>query len=408
MAASVMMAGCLLYGEWNVIKKIIHFILVTVLAGAAMAQDVSVRSDHPDEYVVVKGDTLWDISGRFLEKPWQWPAIWQANPQVENPHLIYPGDRLSLVYIDGRPRLIVNGNKPVVRLSPQTRRQQREAIEPIEWDAIKQFVTNVRVFQPGDLAELPYVVANESNRRMAARNDLTYVRGLDGEVGSEYNIVRLVHIYYDDKGVMKRAVNHGYREHLAAGLEYPDSIWNATLEWRRKNPPVLGFEYWDVARAKLLKAGDPATLEVETGRTEVKDGDFVLPVDTHQYPQQLMPHAMSSIPDGLEVIALTQSTYGASHYQVVAINAGRSQEVETGLVFSAFRPGEEIRDSVKYPKGSWQDQKNRGGDKVTLPDEFSAHILVFRVFDEVSYAMVMDGKRPVREHDVLKHPDETL
>ena len=86
------------------IKKIFHLILVAMLASAAMAQDVSVRSDHPDEYVVVKGDTLWDISGKFLEQPWQWPAIWHANPQIENPHLIYPGDRISLVYIDGKPR----------------------------------------------------------------------------------------------------------------------------------------------------------------------------------------------------------------------------------------------------------------------------------------------------------------
>jgi len=92
-----------------VIKKIFHLILVMMLATTAMAQDVPVRPDHPDEYIVVKGDTLWDISGMFLEKPWQWPAIWQANPQIENPHLIYPGDRLSLVYIDGQPRLVVNG-----------------------------------------------------------------------------------------------------------------------------------------------------------------------------------------------------------------------------------------------------------------------------------------------------------
>ena len=76
-----------------------------LLTGVVLAQDVSVRSDHPDRYVVVKGDTLWDISGRFLDKPWQWPSIWHANPQIENPHLIYPGDVLTLVYVDGVPQL---------------------------------------------------------------------------------------------------------------------------------------------------------------------------------------------------------------------------------------------------------------------------------------------------------------
>ena len=373
-----------------------------------MAQDVSLRSDYPDEYIVVEGDTLWDISGKFLQKPWQWPAIWHANPQIENPHLIYPGDRLSLVYIDGQPQLVINGGKQTVRLSPGTRRMPREAISPIEWDAIKSFVTNARVLMPGDFSDLPYVVGNESSRRMAAQNDLTYVRGLDGRLGKEFAIVRKRHIYYDDKGVMKRASHHRYREHLAGDGEYPDSVWSATFKWRKKNPPVLGVEFWDIAVGRLVKQGDPATLEIQSGRTEVRDGDFVLPVDPHEYPPQLMPHAMSSVPEGGEVIALTQTTYGSGHYQIIAINAGQNQGVEPGHVFSAFRPGKLVRDEIKYPKGSWADAKTWNGDKVTLPDEFSAHILVFRVFDEVSYAMIMDGDRPVREHDVLKHPDETL
>ena len=193
MTASVKMAGCLLYGERTVIKKIFHLILVAMLAGSAMAQDVSVRPDHPEEYVVVKGDTLWDISGKFLEKPWQWPAIWHANPQIENPHLIYPGDRISLVYIDGKPRLVVNGDKRTVRLSPDMRELPRDPIPPIEWDAIKDFVTNARVLLPGDFADLPYVVANESNRALGTVKDLTYVRGLDGRIGQEYAL-SLIHI----------------------------------------------------------------------------------------------------------------------------------------------------------------------------------------------------------------------
>ena len=117
---------------------------------------------------------------------------------------------------------------------------------------------------------------------------------------------------------------------------------------------------------------------------------------------------MDPVPEGMEVIALTQARYGAGHYQLVAINAGQNQGVEPGHVFSAFRAGKRIQDEVKYPTGSWADQKTLNGSKVTLPDQYSAHILVFRVFDEVSYAMIMNGKRPVRERDILKHPDETL
>jgi hypothetical protein len=408
MTASVKMAGCLLYGERNVIKKIFHLILVAMLAGAAMAQDVSVRPDHPDEYIVVKGDTLWDISGVFLEQPWQWPAIWHANPQIENPHLIYPGDRISLVYIDGRPRLMVNSGKPTVRLSPEVRKLPREAIPPIEWDAIKHFVTNARVLDPGSFSDLPYVVSNESNRHMATVKDLTYVRGIEGRIGEEFAIVRMRHIYYDDNGIMARGKHHRYAEHLRRSDEYPDNIWDSTMSWRRKDPPVLGYEFWDIAVGRLLKEGDPAILEIQSGRTEVKVGDFILPIDDHVYDPQLLPHAMDPVPDGMEVIALTQTTYGSGHYQIVAINAGSNQGVEPGHVFSAFRAGKKIQDEVKYPTGSWQDQKTLNGDKVVLPDQYSAHILIFRVFDDVSYAMIMNGERPVREHDILKHPDEVL
>jgi len=408
MTASVKMAGCLLYGERNVIKKIIHLILVAMLAGTAMAQDVSVRSDHPDEYIVVKGDTLWDISGKFLEKPWQWPAIWHANPQIENPHLIYPGDRISLVYVDGKPQLMVNGGKPTVRLSPGLRKIPRDAIPPVEWAAIEPFVTNARVLPADAATDLPYVVANEGQRHMATEQDVTYVRGIDGRIGEEFAIVRKRHIYYDDNGVMERGKHRRFAEHFSPMDEYPDNIWDATLSWRKMNPPVLGVEYWDIAVGRLVKQGDPAILEIQGGRTEVKEGDFVLPVDDYVHPEQLLPHAMDPVPDGIEVIALTQARYGAGHYQIVAISAGSNQGVELGHVFSAFEPGQRIQDEVKYPTGSWADQKTLNGDKVTLPDRFNAHILVFRVFDEVSYAMIMNGNRPVRERDILKHPDEIL
>lgn len=408
MTASVKMAGCLLYGERTVIKKIIHLILVAMLAGSAMAQDVSVRQDHPDEYVVVKGDTLWDISGKFLEHPWQWPAIWHANTQIENPHLIYPGDVISLVYIDGQPRLVVNGDRKTVRLSPDKREIKRDPIPPIEWDAIKSFITNARVLPPGSFSDLPYVVANENLRDVATTKDLTYVRGLDGRIGEEFAIVRMRNIYYDDNGVMQRGKHRRYAEHMRREDEYPDNIWDATMSWRKMNPPVLGYEFWDIAVGRLVKQGDPATLEIQGGRTEVKEGDYILPIDDHQYDPQLLPHAMDAVPEGIEVIALTQARYGSGHYQIIAISAGSNQGVEPGHVFSTFRPGKRIQDEVKYPKGSWEDQKTLNGDKVTLPDQFSAHILVFRTFDEVSYALIMDGDRPVRERDILKHPDEIL
>lgn len=373
-----------------------------------MAQDVSVRADHPDEYVVVKGDTLWDISGKFLEKPWQWPSIWQANPQIANPHLIYPGDRLSLVYIDGQPRLLVNSDNRTVKLSPDVRATSNNAIPPIEWDAIKSFVKNVRVFLPEETEGLPYVVANEDSHMMGVETDLTYVRGISGRVGQDFAIVRLRNIYYDDDGTMVRAMDRDYGTHNPVRLEYPGTIWSATGNWRTLNPPILGYEYWDVAVARLMKEGDPAIMEIQGGRTEVKPGDFVLPLDDYISPPQFQPHAMNSIPEGLKVIALTQTSYGSGHYQMVAINGGKNQGIELGHVFSAFREGKTVQDTVKTPSTSLAAFKDEDKGKVKLPDQYSGHILVYRVFDEVSYAMIMDGDRPVREFDILKNPNETL
>ena len=389
------------------IRKFIYLILATMLAGVVMAQDVSVRTDHPDEYVVVRGDTLWDISARFLDHPWQWPAIWHANQQIQNPHLIYPGDRISLVYIDGSPRLVVNGGKKTVRLSPDMRATDRQAVSGIPLEAIKPFMKNVQIISPEQYATLPYVVANLERRINATVGDRTYVRGLAASVGQQYSIVRLGNIYYRMNDEKKRARDPGYKKHVPEHLVYPSGFWRPVNTWGRK-AEIIGYELYEVSQATLVKNGDPAILSIDSGSREVQEGDFVLPLDTHSFPAYFDPHAMSSIPHDLKVLAVEGAHYGVGHYQILSISGGSRQGVEAGHVFSAFRPGATIRDRIKYPAGSIADVGTWNGDKVTLPDEYDAHIMVFRVFDEVSYAMVMDGARPVREYDVLRHPDETL
>lgn len=389
------------------IRKIIYLILVTMLAGAAMAQDVSVRADHPEEYIVVRGDTLWDISAKFLDHPWQWPAIWHANQQIQNPHLIYPGDRISLVYVDGSPRLVVDRDKPTMRLSPDTRTVSREAVNAIPLDKIKSFIRNARVISAEQFEGLPYVVANMETRINTTVGDRTYVRGLQGSVGDRYAVMRLNNIYYRMGDEARRAVEPGYAQHAPERLELPQGFWRPVNTWGKKTE-IIGYELYEVSVGTLVKTGDPAILEIDSGRTEVQEGDLLLPVDAHAFPGQFSPRAMAAMPDDLTVLAIEGAHYGVGHYQTVVISGGSRQGIEAGHVFSAFRPGVTIRDDVKYPAGSLADAGTWDGDKVTLPDEYDAHIMVFRVFDEVSYAMVMDGARPVREHDLLKHPDETL
>ncbi len=391
-------------------RILICLILATFLGGAALAQEVSIREDHPDEYIVVPGDTLWDISGRFLDHPWQWPAIWHANQQIENPHLIYPGDRISLVYIDGQPRLMVDRGRPTVRLSPDTRVTTREPIPPIPHEWVAGLIRNFRMIDSQEaLDALPYVVANEERTINAAVYDNTYVRNLEGEVGQYYAVMRLGNIYYRKDGEIRRAIEPGYGLHASTREEWHPTWWERAANLKPQNyGDIVGFELYQVAEGMLAKKGDPSIVTIGSAQDSVREGDFVLPLDDIGYVDQYQPRAMDSVPEGMKVLGVQGDNRFVGHLKMVSISGGSSQGVQPGHVFSAFRPGDEIRDRVKYPAGSLADAGTWKGDKVVLPDEFDAHIMVFRVFEEVSYALVMEGDRPVMEHDILKHPDETL
>jgi len=389
-------------------RKLIYLILVLLMAGAAAAQDVSVRSDHPDKYTVVGGDTLWDIAGKFLEHPWQWPAIWHANQQIENPHLIYPGDVLSLVYIDGEPRLMVDRGKPVTKLSPTARATSRKPITAIDHDSIAGYIRNVRMVSAEQYEALPYVVANYEGRNLMAEPGRSYVRGLAGNVGDRYAVVRLANIYYSRKGVKERAREPGYGQHAPTSVEYHPGFWEAVANYPANRGDVIGYELYEVTQGTVLKTGDPAILKLELGLDVIKEGDFVVPLDDLGYPEHYMPHAMDAVPEGLEVLAVQGDNRLVGHNKIVSISGGSNQGVEPGHVFSAFRPGQQVRDNVKYPASSLADASTWNGDKVTLPDEYDGHIMVFRVFDEVSYALIMGGSREIQEFDILRHPDEKL
>ena len=372
---------------------------------AVAQQDVAVRSDYPDEYVVQQGDTLWDISGRFLEKPWQWPAIWQANPQVDNPHLIYPGDRLRLVWVDGQPRLVSDN-----RMSPQIR--EVDAIETIPLEAIEEFLRRPRVMSEAELEDAGYIIANNEQRNYAARGDHTYARNLPNREGDQVIIARLTNIYEDvpnlrgnerliDRSVPPRWPGAG----LPNDVEPAGQVWRAINRLRGDDIVPVGYEVWEVAQAEVVKSGDVSVLRIEGGKVEVRAGDYVLQPDGFAYPRQFAPHAMDNIPGDARVLAISNAVYGVGKYQLAALNIGASDGVEVGHVFSAHRPGEVIRDEVRFPKSQFNFGKGDGPKNVKLPDEYTGELMVFRTFNDVSYGIVLDGDRPVSEFDLLKHPD---
>ena len=384
--------------------------------GAALAQQPQVRADHPEEYVVKKGDTLWDIAGKFLVQPWHWPAIWQANPQIENPHLIYPGDRLKLVYVDGEPRLQVQREteRTVERLSPRIRVED-EAVESIHMDAIAPFLSYPRVLQAEQFEQLAYVTANNERRIMAGPGDTTYVRGLPADADSgQYVIARLNYVYIVDDGGgsgRERDIDR-YRVPRPNFTQRPHLRKPGLLEeiWRsigRDEGDVVGYELWETGRAEVLQGGDPAVVRVIDSRREVRSGDYLIPAETHTYPGQYIPSVMDDIPADARVLSNISQPQIQAHHQIVALNIGRREGVGPGHVFSVFHPGGRMPDPVAAPKGSWRrlmhvpEQIN-----VDFPAEYAGHVMVFRSFEHVSYAMVMAGRRELREGDPLRHPDE--
>ncbi len=397
-------------------KRLIFLTVIILAAFTVQAQDVELREDHPREYVVQEGDTLWDIAGRFLTRPWQWPAIWDANPQVDNPHLIYPGDVISLSFVDGEPRLTVDDS--VRRLSPEVRREPVDGpISTIPLDAIDTFLRNPRIVSAEAYEQLPYVVANNEQRVLSGPGDHTYVRGLDDvAVGEEVMLARVSHQFEDrsanpnsDKDLrVNRIQSRGGA--VRSDMRPMSSFWRGTIgQIDRFNYPIIGYELWETARARVVKTGDPATLEILSGRKETMAGDRVLPIDDHVYDATFHPRAMDSIPDDGQVIAIANNRYGAGHYQIVAINKGTADGVQSGHMFSAFRPGERIRDERNYPlmsRAAFREPEKR---YVDLPDEFAGRIMVFRPFERVSYAIVLEGSaNTIQVDDILAHPDRNL
>ena len=387
------------------IRKLMHLTVAAImLTGVVLAQDVAVRSDHPDEYVVVTGDTLWDISGRFLDKPWQWPSIWQANPQIENPHLIYPGDVVSLVYVDGVPQLRLSRGG-TVRLSPSIRVVDRDAITAIPFESIAPFVKDLRILSPSEFEGLPYIVANMEERDNAVYGDMTYARGLDAKVGEEYIVARLMSIYdsLGDPPEIRRVMPKEHWKQVPNVWDRHQDSYNTVSPWNRRPRDPVGYEMYEVSRVRVVQAGEISVMEIIRDRTEVKPGDFILPVSDQGYLSTFYPSAMDNVPSGLRVLATSGSRSGVGLYQIVSINGGTNQGIEAGNVFAAFRLGQKVKDRTGHRYGSFAEEATP-----RLPDVYDGIVMVFRTFEDISYGMVMGGKRVVVEYDMLRHPDERL
>ena len=388
------------------IRKLIYLTFAALmLTGVVIAQDVSVRSDHPEEYVVVKGDTLWDISGRFLDKPWQWPAIWHANPQIENPHLIYPGDVISLVYVDGVPQLRLRRGG-TEKLSPSIRVADRDAIKAVPFESIAPFIRNLRVLSPEEFEGLPYVVANEDQRLTSTYSDVTYARGLDARIGEEYIVARVLSIYdtIGDPAETRRVMPRPSWPQVPPVWDHDKKHFNPWSPWDRGPKDVIGYEMLEVSRVRVAKVeGEISVLDIIRDRTEVRPGDYILPANDPGYESVFYPQAMDSVPEGLRILATSGQKAGVGLYQIVSISGGSRDGIKPGHVFSAFDEGPVVTDRTGYRHGSFSKEA-----QVQLPAVYDGLVMVFRTFEDISYGLVMSGSRVVEEFDILRHPDERM
>ena len=375
-------------------------LVAAMLTVATVATAVEVRGDHPDHYVVKRGDTLWDIAGRFLQKPWLWPEIWQANPQIRNPHLIYPGDVISLAYLD--------------RVAVQEGPRSESPVNAVPLSEVEPFLKNLRMVPSIDT--LPYVVGLEDDRMRGIEGHVAYVRGLENaQPGQRYMIVRAQKRY--------RMVNNNgdccdqfdvrdldARGQIAFGLS-DGSLWDAPI-YVNHGTEMLGFELMTQTTATVTRgASGPsqlATLLMDAEGREVRAGDRVIPVEAQTYDLQFFPHPpkQSANYGRLQVMSVADGYRSSGTHDVIAISGGAREGIDNGTVFSVWRRGTKASDRV----ASGLD-RNEGfrpaGHGVRLPDEFAGHAMVFRTFDNVSYALVMSSVKPVRVGYELKGPDAT-
>ena len=340
-------------------KNTVLGLLLAVLVSVAQAGDVlSLKAGHPQTYVVKRGDTLWDISAMFLDDPWLWPELWYYNPQVENPHLIYPGDVLKLMWVDGRPVLVRNpeAGNTVVKLSPQMRISDiADAIPAIPLDVIAPFMTRSRVVSNEELESAPYVLSGKRGNIVAGAGDEILGRG-DFSGQDNYGIYRRGKVYVDPRS----------RE-------------------------LLGVEAMDIGSAHLLQSeGDIATLPLNRSTQEIRRADRFLPLESRELVARFEPSAPQDPQNGF-IIAVEGGLTQIGSMDVVTLNLGDRNELQSGDVLAIYTTGVVVRDPVT-------------GERLQTPDVRAGVLMVFRTFEKVSYALVLKAEQTLKVGDKVRNP----
>jgi hypothetical protein len=308
------------------------------------------RPSAPERYVVKEGDTLWDIANVFLRDPWYWSEIWLVNPQVRNPHLIYPGDVLSIHFVDGRRGVMVD-------LAPRVRIEALDD-EPFPISALQPFMFRARVVDEQTLEEAPYLVAAQDDRVIYGPGDRVYVRNApDAQPWDLYQLVR--------------------RDRMLVDPDTGEELGVATIP---------------VGEAEFVRSGEIATVIIREANREALRGDRLIGFDDD--PDLMFD--ISPPPRDIEgtVILLFDAITQIGTLQAAVINRGEREGVRNGQVFAAWEAGRTARDPITRPPDNI----------VQLPEEEVGQMMVFRTFEKVAYALVIRSTRPIREGFKVRHP----
>jgi hypothetical protein len=364
------------------------FFLLIVLflssAGFSRADEVQLKPDHPERYTVVKGDTLWDISARFLKSPWMWPKIWKINQEIKNPHLIYPGDVIVFRMVDGKPELSVLRKETVtapglpslpesakerepaaaaapadgrtVKLSPQVHSDSLDAAIPtIPPNAILPFLTRPLVVAEDELDEAGYITVGLDDRIALGNGSQFYARGLKDDGPEYYQIVR-----------------------LGDPIRHPET------------GELLAYEALYLGNAHRIETGDPSKLVVTEVKQEILPTDRLVEAPKKASLPYYYPHAPKTQVEGRIVSALN-AVAEIGPYSVVGISLGTREGIEEGNVLRVMRHAGKHKDPVTR-------------ERYKLPDEESALVMVFRTYEKMSYALVMTATQPVHMLDAVITP----
>lgn len=329
------------------------------------AAPVAVRGDAPLRYVVKKGDTLWDIANHFLKDAWQWPEIWYVNNQVQNPHRIYPGDVLSLVYVDGKPRLVGTGlesSSDLERASPRIRGQSLDdAIPAIPIDAIRDFLASPHLVTPEQLKKAPYIVDFMDPQIMGGAGSKAYVKNLTASDTSAYSVVR-----------------------LGQKITDPD-----------RNNALLAWEAVAVGDAEVVDFGKISTVTLVRTSRESLAGDHLIEPESEIFDPFFYPKAPGKDVKGRIVSVYDEQTQ-IGQYAIVALNLGANNGLARGDVLTVMQAGRVAHDPYK--------ESFFGSSTLQLPDAPAGNVLVFKVTPKLSYALVMTATRPIHKFDRVVSP----